>query len=389
MVTISCSGKFHAFALAEQMEKHGQLNTLFTTYSSRKNKIFNRFVNRIDKEEIPIGKIVTNTNLAFLIKLWQSKVHLWNELYDKWVAGNLSKKKSEIFIGWSGMSLHALRMAKHCGMITILERGSTHIEYQNKVLREEYKRFGIDYSIQAAVIKKELAEYAEADYISIPSSFVKKTFLEYGLPERKLLVNPYGAGRFFTGKRPDKTSGKFTIVYLGTLSIQKGLIYLFQAIHMLKISPDDLEIWFIGSIDEEMKSTIEQYKQANWKFFGHINHYELKDYLMQCDIGVQCSLQEGLSMVIPQMMSCGIPMIVTPNTGGENIITDGLNGYIIPERDPEAIAEKIEFLYRNREQMVNMQSEAQSAIQQGFTWDDYGKRYVDNLIMLKGKMEKV
>ncbi|MFM9944320.1 MAG: hypothetical protein ACKVQB_03725, partial [Bacteroidia bacterium] len=133
MVTISCSGKLHAFALAEQLERNNKLDSLLTTYAYQKNTFFNRFVKRIDKEEIPVNKIRTNISLAFPIKLWPDKVHIWNNLFDLWVAKQLKTSKSKIFIGWSGMSLHSIIVAKNKGMKTILERGSTHIVFQNEI----------------------------------------------------------------------------------------------------------------------------------------------------------------------------------------------------------------------------------------------------------------
>jgi glycosyltransferase involved in cell wall biosynthesis len=141
-------------------------------------------------------------------------------------------------------------------------------------------------------------------------------------------------------------------------------------------------VWFIGKVEKEIAPLIVEYRKRNWKCFGPINHYELRDYLVRCDVGVQPSLQEGLSMVIPQMMSCGIPMIITPNTGGENILEDNVSGFVVPIRDPAAIAEKINLLYSDRRKLSDMKASALLAISNGFTWDDYGTRYMSNILRL-------
>lgn len=375
MVTVSCSGKFHAFALAEQLERHQQLEALYTTYASSKNKLLKHFVKRIDKENISTNKIFTNTLIAFPIKLWQSNVHQWNDLFDRWVASRLRASDQGLFIGWSGMSLHSIRRARQLGLQTIVERGSSHILHQNNILTEEYEKFGIRFSIDPRVIEKELKEYEEADYISVPSTFAKRSFLNYGIHESKLFENAYGSSSFFKKADVPKNS-KFTILYMGALTIQKGVLYLFQALSQLNIPIENFDVWFIGSIADEVKEIIENYKQVNWSFWGHINHYELPNYISKCDIAVQCSLQEGLSMVIPQIMACGIPVIATTNTGGENIITNGLNGYIIPIRSPEAIKEKVEYLFNYPKELNTMKEQAAAFIAKGFTWDDYGDRYI-------------
>ncbi len=382
MVALSSSSKLWAFTLAEQLNKHHLLDDFYTTYSYGKNTFLRRFVKRIDREIIPLDKIHTNTLLAVPVKAFPSRAHQWNNWFDHWVARQLKSNTSKVFIGWSGMSLQSIRSAKKKGMKTIVTRGSSHILYQDEILREEYKRNGVDFSIHPSVIERELKEYEEADYISIPSDFVKRSFIEKGVSSSKLLLNPFGTSSFFSydPAKEAERKNKFTIVYLGTLSIRKGLVYLFEALQQLSIPEEAFEVWFIGSIEEKLNPQIEKYKKDNWKFFGHINHYELQGYLSQCDVGVHPSVEEGLSMVIPQMMSCGVPVILTPNTGGENIVTDGKNGYVVPIRDPGAIKAKIEYLFSNREELEALKLAAAAVINQSFTWDDYGNRYNNDII---------
>jgi glycosyltransferase involved in cell wall biosynthesis len=389
VVTISCSGKFHAFALAEQMERLGQLNRLYTTYAYQKNKLLAKIVKRVDKENIPAAKISTNNLLAFPIKLAPRSVYLWNDLFDQWVASNITGNSGRVFIGWSGMSLHSVAKAKAKKMTTILERGSSHIVYQNKLLQDEYKNFGIEFSVDPRVIDKELAEYDLADFISVPSHFVRNSFMEMGVHRDKLIMNPYGAGKAFTDDAvlPNKKNEKFTIVYLGTLSIRKGLVYLFKALAELDIPINDFDVWFIGKIEPELATTVEKYKKSNWTFFGQVDHYQLKSYLSKCHVGVQPSVEEGLSMVIPQMMACGVVMIVTPNSGGENIINNGVNGFVVPIRSHKSISGKIEFLYKMPEELDSVGLEAKKSIKSGFLWNDYGNRYLGFLNNLLGSKQ--
>jgi glycosyltransferase involved in cell wall biosynthesis len=389
MVTISASTKLWAFAMAEQFEKHGILDELITTFSYSKNTFARQFIKRVDKEEIPIGRIKTNLLLAIPTRMFRQFPHIWNEYFDRWVSHRL-KPGSRVFIGWSGMSLHSLRRAKKLGMITILERGSSHIETQNEILRDEYDRFGKQFSIHPSVIRKELQEYEEADYIAVPSTFVKDSFIRQGVSEKKIFLNPYGANRSFIRKRQAVrgSKAKFRIVYMGTLSIRKGLIYLFQALASLKIPEQQYEVLFLGSIETEMKSAIAKYRKGNWRFLGHVDYYSLPDHLATCDVGVQPSLEEGLSMVIPQMMACGVPVIITPNTGGQNIIQPDKNGFLVPIRDPAAIAEKIEWAFHHPELLVEMKDKASHSISNEFTWDAYGNRYaafLDTIVADKRK----
>ncbi len=388
-VVISCSGKFHAFALAEQMEKKKYLNFFFSTFASNKNFLFKNFVRRVDREKIPIEKIKTNILIAIAIKIFQKEQFLWNEFFDFWVSRKLKKIDDfDVFIGWSGMSLNTIREAKKRGKITIVERGSSHIEYQNSILNEEYARFGISFNIDSRVIAKELKEYQEADFISIPSNFVKRSFLEMGISESKLILNPYGVDLTNFHKIISKSSlpPKLRLVYLGFHSIQKGLIYFINAINNLNIDIEDYEVGFIGSISDELKGIIELNKKSNWIFHGQINQYELKNILGNYDLAIQPSLQEGLSMVIAQLLACGIPVIATTNTGGEDLIENGYNGYIVPIRNSDEIKNKIELLHSNRHLLELLKINAEESVKNGFTWNDYGERWEKEFNLIKSKL---
>lgn len=387
MVSVSCSGKFHAFALGEQLERHGLLRCLFTSFAQRKNTLARRFVSRVDKEDIPLGKISTMVPVAAMMKAGVPP-HLYNDLFDRWVAAHLNDRDPfRVFVGWSGMSLRAIRKAQRMGRIALVDRGSSHIVHQEKILREEYKRFGVDFAIHPKTKAVELAEYESADYISIPSGFVKRSFVEYGVPEEKLVMNPYGVSGFFQRDASVWTARgqeRLRILYVGSLLIRKGLVYLFEALN--KLPKGSYEAVFIGKVDPEMKTTVEKYALENWHFMGHINHYELARHISGCDVAVHPSLQEGLSMVIPQILSCGVPMIATTNSGGEDIIEEGKTGFIVPIRDPEAIAQKLIELQEDRDLLERMKIAAAQTTAQDHSWNHYGDRWAN---WVKRKTESV
>jgi glycosyltransferase involved in cell wall biosynthesis len=92
------------------------------------------------------------------------------------------------------------------------------------------------------------------------------------------------------------------------------------------------------------------------------------------------SIEEGFAMVQFQAMACGLPLICTTNTGGEDLITnDGEEGFVIPIRDVDAIKEKILYLFNNPNIAKKMGQSAKIKVRDNFSWDDYGNRYVENL----------
>jgi len=82
-------------------------------------------------------------------------------------------------------------------------------------------------------------------------------------------------------------------------------------------------------------------------------------------------------MVQPQAMACGLPVIATTNTGAEDIIRDGKDGFVIPIRDVEKLKEKLIYLYENPEICRKIGESAKQRVSQGFTWDDYGDKIIN------------
>jgi len=93
---------------------------------------------------------------------------------------------TNLFVGWSSLSLHSLSRAKGLGAKSILERNSSHMLHQLDILLEEYGRLGLKAQVpHLKIVEKQMVEYADADYISIPSQYMKRTFLERGFPQTR------------------------------------------------------------------------------------------------------------------------------------------------------------------------------------------------------------
>ena len=368
-INISVVGRFHAFNLAKELQNKNLLNKLITTYP---NAIVSKW--NIKKE------LVNDEIFLEFLRRYKNKVPFVSNSYlDTYVqkshAINSSKylKECDIFIGWSGSSLETLIEAKKQNKVTILERGSSHYNYQMKILHETNKNFIPNYNSW----QRELLEYQLADYISIPSSFVKRTFIENGIPEKKLLVNAYGVD-LTEFKQIKKKDNIFRIIFCGSMSIQKGSHLLLQAFHELNLS--NCELLHLGSVQNEMKEYLEKYKTSNVILKGHQPQNKLFEFYSQGSVFVIPSLQEGMAMVQLQAMACGLPLICSTNTGGDDLITkDGEEGFVIPIKNVEAIKEKILYLYNNQDITKEMGQKAKKRVESGFTWEDYGNRYIKNL----------
>jgi len=241
-------------------------------------------------------------------------------------------------------------------------------------LEEEYGRFGIK-GVQAhpKIIEKELKEYEEADYISVPSSFVKRTFLEQGVQEEKMIQIPFGVDVEEFRQIPKKDN-IFRVVYVGGMRLRKGVHYLLQAFSELNLP--NSELLLVGSVMDEIKPFFKKY-EGNYNWIGHRPQRELYKYYSQGSVFVMPSIEEGMAVVQLQAMACGLPLVCTTNTGGEDLIENGKEGFVIPVRNVKALKEKIMFFYENPKRRKEMGLKAQKRVRENFTWDDYGRRIIN------------
>ena len=101
---------------------------------------------------------------------------------------------------------------------------------------------------------------------------------------------------------------------------------------------------------------------------------ELYRYYSQGSIFVIASIEEGLALVQAQAMACGLPVIATTNTGAEDLFSDGVEGFVVPIRDADAIAERIARLLSRPDDREMMAQAALKRVAAIGGWDAYGQR---------------
>lgn len=372
-VGVAVVGRFHAFDLARELQTHNLLGQLLSTYPARITARWG----------IDSGKILGEPMLELMRRFGSRQKLLNPQRLHEFVAvrHGLNARRlvanSDVFIGWSGSSLEALIAARAAGKVTILERGSSHCNEWRTLMREENSRFGQDFDEMPFFWQRELLEYELADYISIPSNFVRESFVRQGVPEDKLLVNSYGVD-LSAFRKLEKTDETFRVINVGGFHRRKGSHYLLQAFAELDLP--DAEFWHVGSVSPEMQPIIEKFATDNCTFLGHQPQDQLYKFYSQASVFVLASIEEGMAMVQCQAMACGLPIICTTNTGGADLIGgEGHAGYVVPIRDVEALKARILHLYDNRDLAAEMGRRAQARVNNGLRWKDYGDRYAANI----------
>lgn len=267
-------------------------------------------------------------------------------------------------VGWV-----AARKAKRDGIKVICDMREEHPQYQADILSEEAAHLGIDFrGTGSNYMQRVVEEIGLADYIFCPSSYAKRTFVERGISENKLLVCPYGvdAGQFTTTRREVQRKD-FSVLFLGQLSMRKGVHYLLEAFR--KAALPNAKLILAGPVDPAYRSVLDRY-QGLFEETGRVPHSAVQDCYFGADVFVMPSLADSYGLVVSEAMSAGLPVIVSENTGMADFIRDGREGFVVPIRDSDAIADKLTFLYENRDLCAAMGSRGM-ATARSLDWNNY------------------
>lgn len=373
-VCVSCYGRFHAFNLAEQLHEHGFLHSLVTGYPYFKVRSHTALPRQVvcTLPHVPaMGHLVRRLPkwLACGLDEEYGQTRLWDSAVSRRIPAGI-----DILDTFAGMSLNTIQAARAKGIRVVLERGSSHRLFQMNILAEEHQRFGLAFHHDARMMDSELREYEVADRIAIPSGFVRRSFLEQGVAEDKLLQVPYGVNlaRF---KPEAKRDDRFRIVFVGGFSLRKGVQYLLEAWRNLRLT--DSELVFIGNHDQRLLRHLGYQDVRNVRYLGPVPNAALRHAISQGDALVLPSIEEGMALVMPQAMACGIAVIHSENTGGADIVRPGLDGYEVPIRDPGTLALRIQQLHDDREFTRFLGRNALERVQALGGWSEYGRHTIE------------
>jgi starch synthase len=253
-------------------------------------------------------------------------------------------------------ALATFRAAKRAGMKIILDVPSAH----ERFMEVEEKR-----------IKPRVAqERFLADILLAPSDFVVACLVEAGVPQQRILKIPYGVDPgTFKRRSAIRTDDVFRAVFVGRLGRRKGVSYLLEAWRRLALP--DAELVLIGEADEEGRRLLKRY-QGLYRFMGPYPKHEVHRFFQESDVFVFPSLAEGSALVTYEALASELPIITTPNSG--SVARDGIDGFLVPPRDVDAIARKLAVLYENPTLQRQMGARGRELIEREYTWRHYRER---------------
>lgn len=313
---------------------------------------------------------------------------------DKKVSRRLNKCKGrgiDAVYAYEDGALHSFKAAKELGITCIYELPIAYWETGRKLLNEEAERLpnwaitlGGGIQDSAAKLERKTKELELADVVIGPGEFVMNSLPDWA-KSKKLIVSPFGSPIPEKDQINNKRNAEkpLRILFVGAMGQRKGLGDLFSAMKMLK--NENVELVVLGSLLAPM----EFYKNEFSDFIYEPcrSHEDVLKLMQTCDIFCLPSIVEGRALVMQEAMSQGLPLIITPNTGGEDLINENETGFLIPIRSPKAIAEKIMWYVNNRSCVEEMGYKARCWAA-NYTWKKYSQRIILEIIGYQENAEK-
>jgi len=273
---------------------------------------------------------------------------------------------------FSGDALEQMRAAKQQGLWTAVEQMIAPRDVVETLLDQEMMRFPKwagpvrDNPHARLFADREKAEWRLADVIVCPSEFVRKHVVACGGPEDRCVVVPYGVNASAAIDRPARMPGPIRVLTVGEVGLRKGSPYVVEAARLME-GAARFRMAGRVRVPDDVKQEISQWVELR----GIVPRSQIVEEFRWADVFLLPSLCEGSATAVYEALAAGLPVITTENTG--SVVRDGVEGFIVPVCDPEAIATAVRALAGNPELRRSMSTNALLRAAE-HTVESYGER---------------
>ncbi len=221
--------------------------------------------------------------------------------------------------------------------------------------------------------------FEKAAAVHCVSQDILSTAVTLGLdPKKVVVIHPaVDPSIFFPDSVPDEDH-PVRLITTGTLIWRKGYEYLLLALRKLKDRGITAVLHIIGDGPERNRILFTAQDldiSSQVVLHGKLSTTDVVGQLQQADIFVLSSLSEGISNAVLEAMSCGLPVVATDCGGMREVIQDGVEGYVVPLREPGDMAEKLELLTTRRELRDQLGANARKRVLADFSLDHQAQEF--------------
>jgi glycosyltransferase involved in cell wall biosynthesis len=271
-------------------------------------------------------------------------------IWDAWVrrrSASIPANTVDMVFSIMGYASGPFDLAERIGALKIVDASSSHPTSFYGFWQRECDVWspGTRVTLPRSLFRRCNQDLERADYILCSSLFVRDSMIYNGIPESKLAVLPYGAN-ISTFTPPEKPTAKPAFIAVGTLTLRKGTPYLLEAMRLVRKSHPDAELYLVGSIHDDCKRILNRWR-GEFTHVSNVSHAELAKLLQQSLAFVFPSCEEGFARVLSEAMAAGLPIVATHESGASTVVKDGEHGFIVPPRQPQALADRLVQLIEN------------------------------------------
>lgn len=241
-------------------------------------------------------------------------------------------------------------------------------EVANKLI---FKLFPYPFAVIIRCIEKiYLYIYKRMPTLTISHS-TRMDLIREGFDAKKIVVLPMGL------TLPEKTKifpkeNNPTIVFLGRLNRQKGILDAIKAFEIIKKEIFDCKFWVIGQGREDYLNILKnKVTEAGFSsdvvFFGYVSEEDKYKYLSKAHVLIVPSIHEGWGLTVHEAGIVKTPSVVYNVAGLRELVKDKINGFIVSP-EPEFLAKAVISLLKNKRKYNNVQNNAYK-IAKNHTWD--------------------
>jgi glycosyltransferase involved in cell wall biosynthesis len=269
-------------------------------------------------------------------------------MFDAWVKRRIPAGTS-VFSSY-GYVVETFRQAQASGAFTFLDGGNSHFEHYWKIISEEHARWKCDLPpFPKTWYDRGMRSLEFTDWVFSPSSYVTRSFVQKGFAPERILELPYpvNLSQFSPDLTTDLPASPLRVVCTGGVSLRKGFPYLLEAMRLIRKERDAV-LLLTDVVHPSMRPILASYQDIPIEWAGMLPHSELGARLKSAHVFALLSLEDGFALTAAEAMACGVPVVLTPHTGFADFIKPGVNGEIVPIRDPQAAAAAIVACYETR-----------------------------------------
>lgn len=304
------------------------------------------------------------------------RVHRWaGQTFAQRVASRDWGRATSVYT-FNGAALEILEAAQRRGILAVLEQTIAPRETQIQLLCSEQEAYPawvkhrVEYPHEQEFIDRQHAEWSKADAIICGSEFVRQEIARCQGPSDRCRVVPYGySGAPVQPRAPRDPARPLRVLTVGEVGLRKGSVYVLAAAKALGHRADFRMVGPIG-VSALAEAELRRFVQL----VGPIPRAEIGSHYRWADVFLLPSLCEGSATVVYEALWSGLPVIATPNTG--SVVRHGRDGFLVPIRDPDAIAKRLEQLAATPELLDQMSDQARRRAEQ-FTLQHYARRLIE------------